>query len=316
MHFRSLLRRGEALTDFGRILTAALTALIVVYALRPWAMGLGLGLKSSWDVWAFRLMSYWVLWAVTYLGLTLFLIARSSAEQTRRWALDQQRPPRPHISILRSLILWMLQALFLVSRTSSLFFIVFVSLVSLVLAISLAPEVRDLETARGVSLAFMAALGVIAAWGILHASYALHYAYLYYRSKESPGGLAFPGEQSPKQSDFAYFAFTVGTSFAVSDVDVTNVAMRQATLGHQILSFFYNTAILATVISMATGSGAFRVDLILGFINRCHFQGSLFQVLLTLAYCHHQESTHKQRARSCHQRGPEIVRPGRESGGD
>jgi uncharacterized membrane protein len=253
MHYRRLLRRGEALTDFGRILTAALTALIVVYALRPWAMGLGLGLESSWDVWAFRLMSYWVLWAVTYLGLTLFLIARSSAEQTRRWALDQQRPPRPHISILRSVILRLLQALFFVSRTSSLFFIVFVSLVSLVLAISLAPEVRDLETARGVSLAFMASLGVIAAWGILHASYALHYAYLYYRSKESPGGLAFPGEQSPKQSDFAYFAFTVGTSFAVSDVDVTNVAMRQATLGHQILSFFYNTAILATVISMATG---------------------------------------------------------------
>src|ERR687890_983396 len=105
MHYRSLLRRGEALTDFGRILTAALTALIVLYALRPWAMGLGLGLESSWDVWAFRLMSYWVLWAVTYLGLTLFLIARSSAEQTRRWALDQQRPPRPHISILRSVIL-------------------------------------------------------------------------------------------------------------------------------------------------------------------------------------------------------------------
>ena len=250
MHYRSLLRRGEALTDFGRILTAALTALIVLYALRPWAMGLGLGLESSWDVWAFRLMSYWVLWAVTYLGLTLFLIARSSAEQTRRWALDQQRPPRPHISILRSVILRLLQALFFVSRTSSLYFIV---IVSLVLAISLAPEVRDLETARGVSLAFMASLGVIAAWGILHASYALHYAYLYDRSKESPGGLAFPGEQSPKQSDFAYFAFTVGTSFAVSDVDVTNVAMRQATLGHQILSFFYNTAILATVISMATG---------------------------------------------------------------
>jgi hypothetical protein len=164
-----------------------------------------------------------------------------------------------------------------------------------------------------VSLAFMAALGVIAAWGILHASYALHYAYLYYRSKESPGGLAFPGEQSPKQSDFAYFAFTVGTSFAVSDVDVTNVAMRQATLGHQILSFFYNTAILATVISMAR-SLPNRLDL--GLHQSVPFQGSLFQVLLTLAYCHHQESTHKQRARSCHQRGPKIVRPGRESGGD
>ena len=53
--------------------------------------------------------------------------------------------------------------------------------------------------------------------------------------------------------DFAYFAFTVGTSFAVSDVDVTDDAMRQAVLGHQILSFFYNTSILATVVTMATG---------------------------------------------------------------
>jgi len=66
-------------------------------------------------------------------------------------------------------------------------------------------------------------------------------------------GLAFPGEQSPKQRDFAYFAFTVGTSFAVSDVDVTDGRLRQAVLGHEILSFFYNTSILATVVSMATG---------------------------------------------------------------
>jgi uncharacterized membrane protein len=103
------------------------------------------------------------------------------------------------------------------------------------------------------TLAFMASLGVVSAWGVLNVSYALHYAYLYYRAEESPGGLAFPGEQSPKQRDFAYFAFTVGTSFAVSDVDVTEDGMRQAVLGQQILSFFYNTSILATVISMATG---------------------------------------------------------------
>jgi uncharacterized membrane protein len=216
-------------------------------------MGLRLGLESFWDIWTFRLMTYWVVWAVTYLGLTWFLVSRSTAQQTRQWALDQRIPPRPHLSILRSVILRILRVLFLVSRTSSLFFIVFVSLLSLVLAISLAPEVRDLETARGVSLAFMAALGVISAWAILHTSYALHYAYLYYRSEESPGGLDFPGEQSPKQSDFAYFAFTVGTSFAVSDVDVTDPAIRQAVLGHQILSFFYNTSILATVITMVTG---------------------------------------------------------------
>ena len=216
-------------------------------------MGFDLGLVTSWDIWALRLLTFWVVWAVTYLGLTWLLISRSSAQQTRRWALDQRIPPRPHLPILRSVIVRILRALFLVSRTSSLFFILILSLVSLVLAIILAPDVRDLETTRGVSLALMAALGVISAWGVLHTSYALHYAYLYYRSEESPGGLAFPGEQSPKQRDFAYFAFTVGTSFAVSDVDVTEDGMRQSVLGHQILSFFYNTSILATVISMATG---------------------------------------------------------------
>ena len=254
MRYRSLLRGEEGfLTDFGRILTATLTALIVVIALRPWAMGFGLGLATPWNVWAFRLMSYWVVWAITYLGLTWFLIIRSSAQQTRRWALAQRIPPRPQLSVLRSVILRILRVLFLATRTSSLFFIIFVSLVSLVLAISLGPEVRDLETIRGVSLAIMAALGVLSAWGILHISYALHYAYQYYRSEESPGGLTFPGEQSPNQRDFAYFAFTIGTSVAVSDVDVTDDAMRQAVLGHQILSFFYNTLILATVVSIATG---------------------------------------------------------------
>ena len=155
--------------------------------------------------------------------------------------------------MLRSAIVRVLRAVSLVSRTSSLFFIVFVSLVSIVLAISLAPDVRDLETTRGASLALMAALGVISAWGVLHTSYALHYAYLYYRSEGSAGGLAFPGEENPDQLDFAYFAFTIGTSFAVSDVDVTDSLMRRAVLGHQILSFFYNTSILVLVINLIVG---------------------------------------------------------------
>ena len=54
--------------------------------------------------------------------------------------------------------------------------------------------------------------------------------------------------------DFAYFAFTIATSFAVSDVDVTDRAIRRAVLGHQILSFLYNTSILALVINLFTGT--------------------------------------------------------------
>ncbi len=249
---RSLLQ-VNLLSDFARVLIAALTALIVVYVLRLWAIGSGLGLVTFWDIWTLRLVTFWDAWAIIYLGLTWLLITRSSTQQTRRWALDERIPPRLHLSLLRSVILRVLQALFLASRTSTLLFIVCVSLVALALAINLTPDIRDLETTRGASLAFMAALGVISAWGVLHTSYTLHYAYLYYRSEESVGGLAFPGEPSPKQLDFAYFAFTIGTSFAVSDVNVTDSAMRRAVLGHQILSFFYNTSILATVITIITG---------------------------------------------------------------
>jgi uncharacterized membrane protein len=246
-------RPRSPLTDLWRILTAGLLALIVVYALRLWAIGYGLGLTTSWDIWVLRLVTFWDAWALLYLGLTWLLITRSSAQQTRRWALDQRTPPRPRISVLRSVVLRVLRAVFLVSRTSSLFFIVLVSLVGLALAISLVPDLRDLETVRGVTLAFMAALGVVSAWGVLHTSYALHYAYLYYRCEGSAGGLAFPGEQSPEQLDFAYFAFTIGTSFAVSDVDVTDRAIRRAVLGHQVLSFYFNTSILALVVNLVIG---------------------------------------------------------------
>ena len=241
------------LRDFWRILTAALIALIVVYALSLWAIGSRLGFLTFWDLWVIRLVTFWDVWALVYLGLTWLLIIRSSAQQTSQWALDQRVPPRPHLSILRSAILRVLRTLFLVSRTSSLFFIVFASLVSLALAVSLAPDIRDMESIRGAALAFMAALGVVSAWVVLHTSYALHYAYLYYRAEGSAGGLAFPEEQSPDQIDFAYFAFTIGTSFAVSDVEVTDRTIRRAVLGHQVLSFFYNTTILALAINLVTG---------------------------------------------------------------
>ena len=240
--------------DFWRVLAAALTALIVVYALRLWVKGSGLELESIGDIWVLRLVTFWDVWALVYLGLTWLLIMRSSAQQTRQWALNQRIPPRVYVSILRSVILRVLRALFLISRTSSLFFIVFVSVVSMALAIRLVPAIRDLDTTGGLLVAVMAALGVISAWGVLHTSFTLHYAYLYYRSEDSAGGLAFPNERSPDQLDFAYFAFTIAVSFAASDVDVTYRTIRRTVLGHQVLSFFFNTSILALVINLFTSS--------------------------------------------------------------
>lgn len=98
-------------------------------------------------------------------------------------------------------------------------------------------------------------LAVVAAWGLTHTMYTLRYAHLYYRDGiEREGGLAFPGGGHPAYLDFAYYAFTVGMCFQVSDVTVTSPRLRRETLLHAMLSFAYNTVILAVAINFAIGT--------------------------------------------------------------
>jgi uncharacterized membrane protein len=81
----------------------------------------------------------------------------------------------------------------------------------------------------------------------------VRYAHLYYRDDGDLGGLGFPGTEMPCLLDFAYYAFTIGMCFQVSDVTVTQHRMRQATLGHALLSFVFNTAVLALALSLLFG---------------------------------------------------------------
>lgn len=50
---------------------------------------------------------------------------------------------------------------------------------------------------------------------------------------------------------FTYFAFTVGATFASSDVSVTSKEMRRTVLKHTIFSFVFNTASLALTVQFA-----------------------------------------------------------------
>ena len=82
----------------------------------------------------------------------------------------------------------------------------------------------------------------------------MRYAHLFYRDAPGgEGGLAFPGPRKPDDFDFAYFAFTVGMCFQVSDVVVTSAQIRRAVLGHAVLSFAYNTVIVALVLNLLFG---------------------------------------------------------------
>jgi hypothetical protein len=103
-----------------------------------------------------------------------------------------------------------------------------------------------------VVLQVLGAIAVVMAWLLLHFGYADRYAHLYYQSPAKPA-LGFPETKRPNLLDFAYFSFTIGSSFAASDVEVRSRSIRYTVMTHGVLSFFYNTAILGMAIGVVTG---------------------------------------------------------------
>lgn len=100
-------------------------------------------------------------------------------------------------------------------------------------------------------------------WLTLHTIAAFHYAHLYYAPADiapeegkDVGGLAFPQTDEPTGWDFLYYSFVVGMTAQVSDVDVLTSSMRRLTLAHSVVSFFYNTVILALAVNLAVNQGS------------------------------------------------------------
>jgi uncharacterized membrane protein len=111
------------------------------------------------------------------------------------------------------------------------------------------PEERHLSTHLLLALAT-----IVLSWLLMHAVFGLRYAHKYYdddanSAHKHAGGLKFPGDDLPDYRDFAYFSFVIGMTCQVSDVDVTLREMRRLVLLHGILSFGFNTVILALTIN-------------------------------------------------------------------
>ena len=102
-------------------------------------------------------------------------------------------------------------------------------------------------------------LTVVTSWTLLHTLFGLRYAHTFYGDSqqsgvhEHAGGLIFPGNRPPDYFDFAYFSFVVGMTSQVSDVQITSRRMRRLTLVHSVLSFGFNTIILALLINTVSG---------------------------------------------------------------
>jgi uncharacterized membrane protein len=70
--------------------------------------------------------------------------------------------------------------------------------------------------------------------------------------RRDPGGIDFKQEADPTYSDFAYLAFTVGMSFAVSDTEPTSTRTKRVALGHALISYMSGTGVLAVAINLVT----------------------------------------------------------------
>src|ERR1019366_6373080 len=64
-----------------------------------------------------------------------------------------------------------------------------------------------------------------------------------------------PGDIPPTYFDFAYFAFTIGMCFQVSDLCVTSHQIRRTVLLHAVISFAYNSIVLAFVLNLVFSAG-------------------------------------------------------------
>jgi len=178
---------------------------------------------------ATRLLVAWNVGAWAFLVMIAFMVA-----DPRRDARVQARPEDENQ--------WVLMVLGILAALAAIAAIVW----------ELGP-VKDMTGyAKAGHLALVGAT-VLSSWTFLQVMFALHYAGVYFRRHKGGihGGLEFPGTPQPGWMEFFYQAFTLGCTFASSDVNVTSMRMRRIVVIQGVADFFFNAIILALTINVA-----------------------------------------------------------------
>jgi uncharacterized membrane protein len=179
-----------------------------------------------------EIVSLWNVFALTYLIMGWIILFTKPIEEIKKTAAkDDGSAPYVFIMIL-------------LSSCGSMFMV-------LLLLIS-----NDLHTSKNNFLVPITVAGMLLSWVMVHTLFAFHYAHDYYGpdvkdKTKHVGGLDFPGKNdNPDYIDFAYFAFVIGCTFQVSDIEITSRKIRRLVLVHQLISFGLNTFVLALSINL------------------------------------------------------------------
>ena len=106
------------------------------------------------------------------------------------------------------------------------------------------PHVHAIEV-RDVVLVPLTICILLCSWCLAVVSYALHYAQ---KDMVEPG-LEFPGTRTHTFADYRYFSVAVATTFGATDVNITTPRMRRVVNVHTLLTFTYNSVIVALLAS-------------------------------------------------------------------
>ena len=143
------------------------------------------------------------------------------------------------------------------SKVFVFFMVLLSSITSIVIVLLLMISKSTTDSEHGMFV-FVSIAGILLSWFMVHTLYAFHYAHMYYddapddNSKDAEG-LGFPGDEDPDYVDFAYFAFVIGCTFQVSDVEISSRMIRRSVLWHGLISFGLNTFVVALTINLVAG---------------------------------------------------------------
>ncbi|MEH2379128.1 MAG: DUF1345 domain-containing protein [Nostoc sp.] len=180
-----------------------------------------------------RILCAWNSGVDFFLAITWWKMIRATPEKIRRYSESEYEG---HLAIF---------LLVIAAACASVLAIVFL----LTDKKGLSPTLLDLHV-------ILSIMTIVGSWLLVHTMFAVQYAHSYYKyirhnnSEEITGGLDFPHNDCPDYWEFLYYSFVVGMTSQVSDVETTSRDMRRLTLLHSILSFFFNTTILAMTINI------------------------------------------------------------------
>ena len=204
---------------FGRIhqrLIASAAVTVALYLLLPWP-------TEAAD----RYLVAWDLGIVLYLGLAASMIVHSGVPQMRERASIEDDGA--------------IAVLLLTLGTT---------LASLVAIFAELNGVKGAAVVEQTARLSLAGFTIICSWFFVNTIFAIHYGHDYYGARGGREGLQFPGGGDPDYWDFLYFSFTIGAAVQTSDVAITTPRMRRLVLGHTVVSFLFNTTILAIAVNV------------------------------------------------------------------